>query len=279
MAGKSHSEEVHQKAFHAWYDSKNMAEAARQAGVAYATVHRWSEETFPCEHGCPWHGWNALAEARDKALKNRLSLLEQGNVDPLDHDVAVHESSKGHHFDRKMAFLSLIRSDIERIAHLEVLYGAVFYQLTGIPTGLPATTTLNGEEVDLKYVLENAPKSVSNMERGISALQQIVTMIEDMKQKAGVVDKHGQTKLREEIEEESEQEDRPLALEDLRKLKKFAENTSPDRMIALRAMLDADEASLEKVHEYSRRPQDPTGVLGEDQSSDSLQVPRDEQQG
>lgn len=203
-----YTQEHHQVAFDAWYEYRSWTRVAAAIGpkCTYTTPKRWATAEYSCPFNCPWHNWDALVRERDRAMNERVKLLQNGNFDILDHEKAMKTAiadmrDTGDEIQNADPVLLSLRTDMERLSHWEYLYGKVFYDATGIPITYGKIV----EEVAvIKY--QGGLRSTS-LEGAIKMLAVIQDRIDGLK---------GSSKREEEV---VEKEAKKLSIEDLRKMR------------------------------------------------------------
>ena len=123
----------HEQAFDAWCETHNWSKVASAVGCAYDTPRRWAEDDFECADGCAFHGWERLERQKNAAIQSQVSLIEQGNFDPVEHNRAIQRVMMGgpNTPNRAELIKRTIRSDLERAAHWELIWSKAFYIATG----------------------------------------------------------------------------------------------------------------------------------------------------
>lgn len=135
MSNPQFTREHHEKAFNVWCETHNWTKVQKEIGCAYDTPRRWAEPDFRCDEGCPWHGWDRLEREKKASLHAQAALIEQGNFDPAEHDKAIRRVMMGgglkQEASRIEALQRTVRSDLERLAHWELIYSKMFFIITG----------------------------------------------------------------------------------------------------------------------------------------------------
>lgn len=243
MSNQSHKEDKHEAAFKAWFETRTFARVVQTLGVSHSTAKNWASATFQCPHGCPWHDWDRLAIEHEKALAARLAAYEQGDLDPVLHATAVPDavpydpSAKASTDARRRVVGELVRSDLERAAHWELLYAMAFYQLTGV--ALPGGKVYrNGREVDAKEVYDMGRKIVS-FEGGMKAMINAQEQIDNIKERLGIHKQQADARA----EAPKNQVDM-LTIEDARRMQELLANSSPEHLELIKKLMKADENAL-----------------------------------
>jgi hypothetical protein len=225
---RNYTAEDHKRAFKIWCDSRNLTAVTRELECDWGTPKRWMQQDYACPFGCPWHGWVELSEERDRAHSAKILLLNQGNADPVAHDLAIRRAVTDLEAPRVEAVDALVRSDLERVGHLEFIYSKVMYDMTGLVTdwrhfrGAGPNAKLDEEtEQRLKDVLRGGLHCVS-LKDGVNMLKTLRAEIEAIVGNARAVAQSTQP-----AEEER------LDRSDLRKLRHLAKTLSPEELRAL----------------------------------------------
>jgi hypothetical protein len=247
----------HQKAFEIWYETKNLTRTAEVIGCEYTTIRDWQLDTYKCRYNCPWHGWDRLDKERRAALDARFKLLEDGNLDPLAHQQAMTEAvEKAPDLDsnlrRQLAVDTIVRSDLERISHFELLYGKIFHQATGVAIdhggiqGLPS----GADRYQAMQTLYNfASVKTTSMESAVKSLIALSEHIKKLQEDLGVKKRTGFVPP---TTVEQVPEDKPapeLTIEELRKFRELLEHTPADKVDILKKIMRADDALVRQVLE------------------------------
>ncbi len=138
MGRKIYTAADHQKAFEIWYKTRNWTSVAQALTANWSTTKRWATHDYPCSWGCPWHNYDELIADRDKALQARKNLIDDGNFDPVSHDLAmrtaISRKTDKTQFASNPAPMLIVRNDVERIQHWEYLWSKVYFHATGLVT-------------------------------------------------------------------------------------------------------------------------------------------------
>jgi len=178
MAGR-YGMEDHKAAFEVFAETRHYASAARFLGSNTDTVFRWSEKGYVCPFGCPWHGWEDLLEERARAMKDVTNLVaKKGSITPLEQAKTVEDALETTFRDDKANLINaIVRSDLERLTHLELLYTRVFYNLTGVALPIPGVVYPRGmEEFEKRDILQMG-LHVTNFEAGLRCLTALSNQI------------------------------------------------------------------------------------------------------
>ena len=226
MPRKVYTAEHHRLAFETWYDTHNYSAAAKAVNANYLTPRRWSADDFSCDFNCPYHNWQQLMEERDSALQSRNELINAGNLDPVAHDIAMRKAvSEPGPKGKNPLVINLVRSDLERLQHWELLYARVYFDLTGIAL---THGQLTEEESRKTYRMG---LSVTNAGEGIRMLKTIQDQIDALQGSDRRSTARTQTPAREQ-----------LTLQQLRRMKKLAENTPPQKLQTMMTVVDLEDA-------------------------------------
>lgn len=241
-----YGEDHHKTAFETYYRTRNWKDVERAIGCNYQTAFRWSTEDFKCPDSCPWHNWSELIAERDQALHVREELIESGNLCPVDHDAAMRHSVENPKAGKikRGDILNLIHSDFERIVHLELLYNKVFYECTGLTLDSSAVSKID-PNANWEQVFEKG-RGIRDLESGVRTLVSLVDQLDQVKQRAGLVRPDGSSA------NNDQEEERPLTLEDLRKVRKQIAESSPEQLEMLSALAQREDEDLKVLSEVAR---------------------------
>lgn len=253
--------EHHRIAFEAYFETRNWTSAMKAAGCSYPTVFRWAAD-YRCEHNCPYHRWDALIQEREKIAKEQLALQDRGIHDPISHgrviSSATAERFNGTAFPitstqrKKAALIGIAKSDVERLAQLELLYNKIFYDLTGIPLAYQTYLDSQGSTVgmDLEDIYGKGIHADS-LKTAINALTAILAEIDKIKKRAGLIDETGRDTTSEKVEEEQKAA-KQLSLHDLREIRDRLEVTPPEELAMMRAVLQSEQHTVQ-AFEHGQR--------------------------
>lgn len=251
--GQTHySQADHKKAFDIYSETKSYARVVQHFGCTYGTARNWSKGDYKCKFpGCPWHDWDRLMAARDRALTAKLDLYAQVNLHPEAHDRAIRDAvgkcddDVGLTADRREIVQGLVRGDLERLAHFEYLWTKVMYHVSGVALDMHALIGPDGEPLegdDLKVVMDRGLK-FSNMGQGITALIALNDVIDAKKEKLGI-QRPTQSAI--------EQTEAPkLTVEETRKFLQLLGNTPPEEQQLLLKIMRADAAALQTLRDQT----------------------------
>lgn len=272
MPGFTRPEEEHRVAFEEFERTRSKRAVSKTIGCEYRTVMAWAAEDYKCTYMCPWHGWDKLLEERNKALDAKLACIETGNFDPVAHDKAVTEAVQHSETracttaSRRQAVETLVRSDIERIAHLEFLYNQVFFQATGLTLDHPSLVSHFGDHVvptaikpgDLneqqlrEAIYSKSTLRCTNLSSAINTLVQLTDQIDKLRESLGVKKKPLISPAEEHEEHEVHEvlpgvETQKLSLEDLRKFRDMVQATPSEHLELLRRAMRADDDEVASI--------------------------------
>lgn len=251
---KVYSPADHQQAFEHWYEFRNLVKTAEMVGCEYTTILDWKKDTYTCRNHCPWHGWDRLAAQRQAAAEARFQLLANGNIDPLVHSTAIMEAvekkeceTPDSHSKRLAAVETLVRSDLERISHFELLYGKVFQQITGMTLdhgGIHDLPAGCNRLEQLKLIYNNGSLKIQSVESAVKVLIQITEHIKKLQEDLGVKKHH--TRVETVETEETEQSSSPeLSIEELRRFRAMVEHTPPEKIEHVKQIMKSDDIQVE----------------------------------
>lgn len=181
MGKKKFGPDDHRKAYEVWRRSGNMRAAADIVGCYYQTPFEWRKPDFNCP--CPFHGWDQLREEHDAAM--RALAVDGGETNPVVQEIIMRKALT-EPVQRTLEAAPLAHkhtSDKERIAHLEVLYAKVFYDLTEIPLNfeqLKIKLAEHGEKLKQKEFFTKG-KHVKSMDAGVRTLERIIHTIDRLR--------------------------------------------------------------------------------------------------
>lgn len=245
MANVTYTSEHHEQAYRIYWDTRNYSRVSEKLDIGMDTARNWSKADFPCRFGCQWHNWEKLIIEQQEALTSRVKLFEAGNLDPIAHEACIDGVVK---FDpknrtsvekRREAMSKLVRSDLERAAHWELLYEAVYFQLTGIVLD-NSMIVAEGSAKTRRTVYESARK-INSFEAGIKALKTAQDQIDGLKTRLGIY----ASKDDEPKQEIAEQKVESLTIEEARHLQDLMEHTPPEQLELIRKLMNADKKAVD----------------------------------
>lgn len=212
MSRNEHTPEMHQQAFELYRRTRNRMLISKELGICYATVYSWMRAEYRCQFACPWHGWDKLIVDSEKANAASYRLLEEGNMNPLDHQEAMKLAMTTTSNTRLNLVQKFTRTDKERLGHFEYLYSKVYFHLTGIPIAFDDLVEAGVEDPEvLKIKLKEAlgkGLAVTNFESGLRCLSQLMEHIKALQDKLGI-----------NKPEQSDQTVKKLSIHELRQLR------------------------------------------------------------
>lgn len=215
MGKYSYNQDHHRAAFDIWYDTRNWTATRKTVGAQFATLKSWASEEYVCKFNCPWHGWDKLIEERDRAMKQRVTLLNDGQYDITSHQQAMEDAIGDiRPAGKKDAITLIVHSDLQQISQWQYLYNKVYYNITGM--------ALDYHQMKESQSLMHYRKGLmpTSLEGGIKMLETISKRIDVLK---------GSHMVSEEPEIKDAKGRPPkLSLEDLRKIRKLA-NENPSQ--------------------------------------------------
>lgn len=227
MPRKVYTAEHHRTAFETWYETRNYSTAAKSVDANYLTPRRWAEDDFDCPHNCPYHNWARLMEERDAALQVRHNLIERGNLDPVQHDLAMRQAiSEPGPKGQNPPVMQIIRSDMERLQHWELLYSKVYFDLTGVALDYGS---IKEDDVREQYRMG---LHVTNAEAGIRMLKTIQEQIDTLQ---------GADRRSQRVNSSTPAREQ-LTLQQLRKMRELAQNTPPQKLQTMMTVVVAGDA-------------------------------------
>lgn len=247
MARVIYGSEHHKQAFEIWREARTFTRVGEMMDIGLDTVRAWSKADFNCLQGCQWHNWEKLVADEALALSRRMQLYEEGNVDPIAHNVATQDVMRSDERNPKLqkarreVMDKLVRSDLERAAQWELLWSKVYFQVTGICLD-HRTVIVEGKDVQTGELYAQGLK-VTNMEGGIRALFTVQSQIDKLKERMGVY-KSDVKKDEDEKVGEKDFDVETLSIEEVRKFQQLVENTPPDQLELLKRMLKRENEIL-----------------------------------
>ncbi len=254
----------HKKAFELFYALDSMNAVSRELGIDGHTIRRWAGTDFGCS--CPWHNWDKLVLEKDQILDAQIGLLGEGNYDPIAQENAILnydprtsalEVDAEKTLQIRRATKIMVRSDAERLTHLEYLWSKVFYHATGIVTDHTLFLDEQGGMLDEKIREEYFKKGADpkNLEGCIKSLGDINSMIEELKRslgfKKGGIGGGSATSTPEKaaaIVEEKE-----LTLEELRHYAQVIKSQNPEKIKAMVAVIKSEQ-TVEETLAHTKLP-------------------------
>lgn len=242
MGRKIYTAADHQRAFETWYQTRNWSTVAKTLDAVWGTTKRWAEASYPCNWGCPWHDYDKLMADRDRAHEARMELIEKGNYDPVDHEVAMRDAvakkGEGDNYTKNPAPMVIVRSDIERLQHWELLWSKVYFHATGIATSWREFQGVESlpefERLEMKEKLRKA------LSGGLSAtsLEQCIRMLSTIQDKID-----GLQGARRRTATTTDPGKKELTIQELRALRTTIRNTPPAKLNTMLTVVNSDAPS------------------------------------
>lgn len=240
MPRKIYTAADHQKAFEVWYKTRNWSTVAKTLDANWSTTKRWSEETFPCSWGCSWHGYDQLIADRDKAHQARMELLDQGNYDPVDHELAMRDAIAKKDPQNNVIVsetsMKIVRSDLERLQHWELLWSKVYFHATGVVTTWREyagfDTMPEYERLELKEKVRQA------LTQGLAAtsLEQCIRMLKTIQDQIDGL----QGARRRTASTSGDPAKKEMTIQELRQLRRHLQNTPPSKLATMLTVVNSD---------------------------------------
>ena len=234
---RQYTAEEHKAAFGIWSETRNLTQAARSVGSDWGTVKRWAQPDFKCSENCPWHGWERLLDERERALAAKLALINKGEYDPVEHDKALREAVANQEAPKVLAIDTIIRSDLERVSQLELLWSKVFYDITGIVTDWKHFRNGGADGIIEDERLRDSLKGVLRGGLHTTSMKDGVGMLKTLRSEIEAIVGNARTAANQTpIEEEQ------ASREELRRLRQMVKTLSPEELKSLTTE-DADRAA------------------------------------
>lgn len=235
----------HKRAYEIWRQTGNMRYTSRTMGFSWHLVNRWSQSDYRCRFSCPWHGWEEL---------RKQDMLRMDTVDNAN-DSMLWKPNTGEPLKTHVDIEDLIRSDKERLLHLELLYNKVFFIATEIMLDCPSMKNASGRmtQQELRELFARGAQTRS-LDVATKTLLSLIQEMDRLKEQAGLKRKQGRNG-------EAEKAIPKLPIEELRKLQSglakmdesersaFAKLWHNDIDILQSVSLDGDTKVNKKAHE------------------------------
>lgn len=235
----------HKRAYEIWRQSGNMRHTSRTMGVNWHLVNRWSQSDYRCKWSCPWHNWEELRK-RDMLRMDKIANTN---------DAMIWKSNDDGVLKTPADVEDLIRSDKERLLHLELLYNKLFFIATEILLDCPALKNASGKMTpqELRELFARGAQTRS-LDVATKTLLNLIQEMDRLKEQAGLKRKQGRNG-------EAEKAIPKLPIEELRKLQSglakmdesernaFAKLWHNDIDILQSVPQDADTKVNKKAHE------------------------------
>lgn len=234
--GAPHTREQHRLSWESFRATRNYQRASDATGVTRMTILKWAGSQFICGFACPYHDYEKLLEDEVRAMKLRSEMVNQGNYDPVSHEAAMRaDMEKDGRLQRKKAvIMSLVHSDIERIAHWELIYAKIYFDITGI--ALDYNNIVNPEDMPTKEQILKKGLHINSMKEAIASLALVQAQIDTLKHLTSETRPMAQAVL------ETEKPSR----EELRKIKAELETSPERRLTDIRMMIEDPELDAQE---------------------------------
>lgn len=241
---KTYTAGLHKEAFELYAEKHNLSAVCTDLDVAYSTITSWSKD-FRCPFGCPWHGYEKLLEERTRVLRGQVQLLENGITDDDARRIAA--ESQLNQTPQKLAvknsLLKVVKSDLERLAQLELLYNKTYWTITGIPL-VVGEMDLGDQKIHLEDMYAHGMNALS-FDSGLKALLTILAQIDVLKKRLGLIsDNAGDDP---DTKRAKEEEAKPLNIKDLAKLKQQFQKTEPEELAVMLSQMEKDHRDKQVV--------------------------------
>ena len=258
----------HKEAFELYTKLKSYRGVARELSVDKHTIKRWATGDIMCH--CPYHNWDRLIAEREKVEEIRRQCAENGITDPLEVEQAILDSEPCQISVPEIPEIkevvsgrgtpsqwkATLRSDLERLSHLELLYAKVFFHLTGVVLDHSILMSICSGELDddalereIKKYLNDPGNGLqpTNMEQCMNVMFKIIAQIDVFKERLGLHKKSSAPSTPPEEETASSGVDMPAieekqdtTIEALRKVRKKLLSMSPEEREAHRLELESE---------------------------------------
>lgn len=240
MGRKTYTAQDHQRAFEHWYTTRNWSSVAKHLDATWTTTKRWGDADYPCQYGCSWHGYESLMNDRDKAHQARTDLLAKGVVNPVAHEEAMRDAiarkEPGGITVLNPAPLQIVRSDIERMGHWELLWSKVYFHATGVVTTWSNYQGLTQMPEFERLELQEKLRDSLNGGLAATSLEQCVRMLSTIQDKID-----GLQGARRRTAAESGPVKDQMTIQDLRKMRKAVLSTPAEKLQRMVEQVNSDE--------------------------------------
>lgn len=240
---KTYTASLHKEAFEIYCRTHLVSKVEIELDIPYATALAWYREGFKCPFGCPYHNYTALLEERTRVLKGQVKLLESG-IDDEDARRIAAESQLNQTTNKlavKNSLLKVVKSDLERLAQLELLYNKVYFAITGIAL-VVGELDLGDQKIRLEEMYAQGMNTTS-FDSGMKSLLTILGQIDVLKKRLGLIsDDNGDAP-----DTKREEEAKPLDLKDLQKLKQQFVKTEPEELAVMLSQMEKDQRDKQAV--------------------------------
>lgn len=146
---RHYTSDDHKAAFEAYMEIPTWVHVSRVVDIAPNKAAWWGSPSFKCKEGCPYHNYPALLREREVAVNENILILERGEGTESSSRAIVKRIVDENHNTNYVSGLietlnKIVRSDLDRIAHWEYIYGMVFSQLTGLELSYDLITDRDG---------------------------------------------------------------------------------------------------------------------------------------
>lgn len=238
-----YSEKDHKVAFDTWLHAGTYTAAANQISADSALVRMWSRDEYVCPFGCPWHGWDRLKDAHQEGMRKELALV----VEKQERDLAAAQKPRPPKPPSRHELVKrTVRSDMERLAQLEVLYARAFHEATGVRLSCPQLIDDQGKVITTDEILQlfdQATAKSKSFEQAVRCISMILTEINRILDASGL----RKATAKEETPEADTLNVAELSIDDVRKVRELHQRflqTPPEKREALQRLLDSEDDIL-----------------------------------
>ena len=250
---KRYTDRHHKLAFETWYETGSWTRAQEALGGNPAlgtTIRRWAKLDFRCRYGCPYHGWENLKAEKQKAIDTHVGPLVAVQNEKANNAIAAVNPPPPPL--RAGAVDSIIRSDLERLAHLEILYAKAFYHATGISISCPALVDADGNvksTTDIQDHFTAKGTKPQSFEQSCKTVLSLVDRIALFAAESGLRRRHSSDRqASKELGVTPPDETKRLDIESLRQMKGILnqlEAASPDERAALIQTMRSEQTIID----------------------------------
>lgn len=242
MGRKIYTAVDHQKAFEIWYRTRNWTSVAKALDAVWSTTKRWATSDYPCSWGCPWHDYDKLIVDRDKALQARKNLIDEGNFDPVSHDLAMREAISRKTDKTQLACnpapMIIVRNDIERIQHWEYLWSKIYFHATGLVTTWREFQGFGALQEFERLDLENELRQTLTGGLAATSLDQCIRMLKTIQDQIDGLQGANRKAIT-----NNEPGRKEMTISELRQLRKKIKATSPSKLKTMVAVIRSEDAT------------------------------------
>lgn len=239
-----YTEDDHRRAFEIWLVNGSYREVEVKSGIPMYAAVAWAKAEYTCRFGCPWHGWEHLREAQKKAVRKELAPVAEKREREFSMAQAPAAPKPPSRYE---LVRRIVRSDLERLAQLEVLYAKAFYDATGVNLGVPQLIDDQGNVIQAEEILRRFAGSgvkSKSYEQAIRCVSMILSEINKILDSSGL--------RRAKPEDETPAAASSVSVEDLsieevrhvRELHQRYLQTSPEKREALKRLLESEDGIL-----------------------------------